>query len=149
LFKQYFLVFISLFLFLSSACKKDRIKIEGVEQLEIPVCESHPLKQYRVEDQSAFNLLLNGFIENDICTVFAVPVLDFDEVSVLGFESFSNSCDNDYSHTVDARPNDSVYEFTVHVRMNVDCTENERLMHWISIPKIPTDYTVEFLQVNN
>lgn len=137
------------FLVLSSACKKDSIKIEGVEQLEVPFCDAHPLSKYRVEDQSSFNILLEGFIDNNICELFTVPQLDFDEISVLGFETFTNTCDNDYSYSVDAKPEEFIYEFKVNVRISNECTEEERRMHWISLPKIPADYMVEFRQVNN
>jgi len=148
--KHLFILCISVFLITSTSCKKDRIKIEGVERIaEIPFCEKHPVREYRIEDQSAFKILLDGFMESEICESFTVPELDFNEVSVLGFETLSSFCENDYSFNVDAKPEESIYEYTVNVRLNAECTELERRMHWISLPKIPSDYQIEFRQVEN
>ena len=147
--KQRYLFIITLFLFFSSACREDRIKIEGVEKIDIPVCDRHPLREYRIEDQSSFNILLKGFIDNGICESFEIPELDFDEVSVLGFETVSANCDNDYSVSVDAIPEESSYEYRVNVRINDKCVVEERQMHWVSLPKIPADYMIDYTQVDN
>ncbi len=147
--KNFFLVITAFLLFSTSACKSDRIEIEGVQRLDIPICEMHPLREYRVEDQSSFNILLQGFIDGGVCEPFTIPTLDFDELSVIGFETLNNFCENDYSVSVDANPDDEIYEYTVNVRLNAECTELERRMHWISLPKIPAEFMVEYRQVEN
>jgi len=132
-----------------AACSDDNIAIEGINVLDIPACDSYPDREFRIEDQSSFDVLFQGLISNGACESFTLPVIDFDESTVLGFLSEANNCENDYMREVNAIPDEDRYEFVVTVRLNETCTEEESVLHWVQLPKIPSDFMVVYKQVNN
>ena len=128
-----------------SACNDGYINIEGVNPLSIDNCALFNENQYRIDDVADYNNLLEAMSTTPDCQPpYILPDVDFAERTVLGYKTEIEACTITYSYEAKANPNDKKYLFTIKINKEIGCGSLFVNMNWISVPKIPSDFMVEF-----
>ncbi len=146
-FKNHLFVLLVGAMALLSACDSSGlIAIEGLEELRLNAnCVAPAGDELVMELAAEYNAVL---LENpDDCADFALPYIDFEQRSLLVKYVQATACAVTYYHQILADPDSKTYFYQLDVSLSGDCTTDLSEYVWLSVPKIPEDYTVDF-QVN-
>ena len=79
-----------------------------------------------------------------VCNEFELPEINFAEKTLLGKYVDSGGCTVDFVRKVYKENTNKNIVYSIEVIKQGDCEKLEFSMNWITIPKIPSDYTVAF-----
>lgn len=140
-----FILHFGLFLLLCSSCNKDNlIIIEGLSTINIADCMLLPQQEYVVSDTASYNALLLHRDSTDECSSYVLPPIDFSQKTLLGKQTIVDGCTASYTYTILADPEKRVYHYQVKAVPGGNCHNEIRNMNWITIPRLPDNYTVQF-----
>ena len=77
-----------------------------------------------------------------MCLLF----IDFNTHTLLGFYTEGAGCDISFDRTLYVKDDDATYRYVVKVKERGQCAKLAMSMNWMSVPKIPADYAVEFVK---
>ena len=126
--------------FLLSACGKYR----GYDKVK----EAKPIKGICFELEEGTHIInsdaeLDAVLEGQDCPQLYI---DFNTHTLLGFYTEGSGCDIDFSPTLYVNEDDQTYHYVVKVKERGHCAKLAMTMNWMSVPKIPADYAVEFVK---
>ena len=145
LFRRYLLGLVVLSLCWTS-CGKHLIVIEEVSDIPISDCALFSQTEHIVNDSAAYAALLLEMWQTPECeNISTLPPIDFGEKTVMGkLTSVQNACSVSYQHAVFADSDAKQYIYRITALPEGDCPSNHSSMNWISIPKLPADYSVVY-----
>ena len=132
------------------SCKQyDYIDIEGVEIISLPACLAFNEASYIAQNDTEMNTLLRQAYNSIACdylplAYLKVPDISFEERSLLAQRTRLAACSVFYEYEVKADVKSRRYIYNIYARKNGDCSQTHEQYHWISLPKIPQNYTVSF-----
>lgn len=133
-------------LLLLTACNDGYIVIDGLNTLSIDNCALFNDGQYRIDNMEDYDNLLDIISSTPDCQApYILPDIDFAERTVLGYKTEITACTVTYSYEAKAKPSDKKYVFTVKAGKEGACSSLYVNMNWISVPKIPNDFSVEYV----
>lgn len=145
---QYLLLFfICIATFLVASCNDKTINIDGVTSVNIPFCLLNNTNEAGIviNDSAAYY----QFFANEGCSehiIGQLPAINFNEKTLLGKKSTTMACFPFYRRNVYAITNDQLYVYEIKVTGgNVVCDSILVNYNWISIPKLPANYEVDFV----
>ncbi len=116
-------------------------------ELELGVCFSDVgalEPQYVINDSTAYQSLGILPVNTPECVGTILPEIDFNTQTLLGLYA-DGTCNVGFDRIV-IRDNDlKKYIYTVGVNACGICESLRFSMNWILVPKLPADYTVEFI----
>lgn len=72
------------------------------------------------------------------------PNIDFSQFTLLGQFGGATGCERFYSRSVTIKENQGLYNFRVRVSECGGCEPWEMRWHWVLVPILPEDYSVNF-----
>ncbi len=131
------------------ACNKQQlIKVDGIETLEIDKCVIVTDDIVVIDDAESYLALTETAQASPQCNGInpQFPSIDFAERTLIGKLTEVTGCSAIYFKEVYADPeNDAyLYEITVTVESSDGCESTLQNMNWLSVPKLPEQYTVDF-----
>ncbi len=101
-------------------------------------------RQYVIRDNAAYQSLGILPLNTQECMNANLPDIDFDTHSLLGLYA-DGSCNVGFDRIVTQNDNTKKYTYTVNVNACGNCESLHFSMNWVLVPKLPDDYTVEFV----
>ncbi len=124
------------------SCKKRNINPGIIEQeINFGTCLpiNLPQQEYVIQSNTEYQLLLN----NSVCQSANFPNIDFSQYSLLG-QYTSGKCKITFKRQVTKDEGNQRYNFTVHIFDRGICKKQGQSMNWVLVPKLPTNWTVNF-----
>jgi hypothetical protein len=81
----------------------------------------------------------------DTCTVFKLNSVDFEKHTLLGFQ-VCGTCQVSYDRKVSEDIKNKKYIYSININECGDCKKLNCSMNWVLVPKLPDDWTVEFIE---
>lgn len=81
----------------------------------------------------------------DTCTEFKPNPIDFETHTLLGFQ-VGGTCQVSYNRNVTEDIKNKKYIYSINVNECGDCKLFNFSMNWVLVPKLPDDWTVEFIE---
>lgn len=98
-------------------------------------------QEYIINDDSTFTQLFTDTISGQLkCTL---PVIDFNNYSLLGFFA-DGQCEVIFIREVSREEDDENYHYGLNVKSCGTCKSYAYSYNWVSVPKIPDNWTVTF-----
>lgn len=126
------------------SCNESLIEIEGAEHIYIKNCVDYELNEFIIDDKDSYLDLFTRPHPTEYCQNFQIPEIDFENRTLLGYYSTIQGCSLKYRRTLMADPDEKEYIYTIYYRNEGDCEKTISYMHWMSIPQLPSDYSVRF-----
>lgn len=95
--------------------------------------------EYIIETDSMYQKLLS----NSVCSSYTLPYIDFTQYTLLG-KYASGQCKVEFHRQVTKDDVAKTYNFTVYVFDRGLCKKEAIDMNWVTVPKLPQDYSVVF-----
>ncbi len=143
--KKIYFLFTFFFLTCICNCKKENfIVIEGVEPISFECLT--PIKEHQVIDnEEAYQLFLAEYKESNLnCPNYVSPGINFTERTLVGQYIEATACSHSSISEVFADPSQKRYIYQLQVKLDGDCELAFEKIVWISVPKLPDNYTVKF-----
>jgi hypothetical protein len=147
---------LGLILILSFGCKKNNIAQSGPLEIKSPgsfgTCfgDYDRSKGYVIRNDSEYRQLREAIVINSIsgCDTVSLPAIDFNKYTLLGYY-LSRGCTLEVDRQVvnDVPNKKYIYSLKIHNTTTL-CRSLVISMNWVLVPKLPGDYTVDFV-VNN
>ncbi len=122
-------------------------KIIPFEEFELKCVGGSPNTEYVINSEAEFNdqILKNIPNPNSIsCDDYQIPVPDFSTKTLLGKGIDFSGCDQIITRSLVLEGSAKKYIYTVTVEEIGSCEPGGYTSNWITVDKIPSDYTVEF-----
>ena len=130
---------------LCTQCSKtDLITIEGIETIDIIDCFEISETQLVINDAATYQTMLAQKVFSDPCSSYILPEVNFVEKTLLGKFTEALACDVFYERRVEADPDSESYIYRITVHLDGQCQFSNTSMNWITVPKLPENYTVSF-----
>ncbi len=100
--------------------------------------------QYIINDSTAFQALGILPINTPECVGTTLPEIDFNTHTLLGLYA-DGTCNVGFDRIVNRDDDLKKYIYTVSVNACGMCESLRFSMNWVIVPKLPDDYTVEFI----
>lgn len=132
-------------LMLASNCKQESlIIIEGVETVSFG-CLLSVAENQVINSLQTYELFLDQNKDtNQPCLTYISPQIDFTEKTLLGQYIEVTACTLTTESEVFADPEQNQYIYQLKVNMQGECSNLQKKLIWISVPKLPDNYTVTF-----
>ena len=158
-------LFTTLLLSTGCGCKKDKTDcqdeietcdncVNDLENVEfIPQCFGTvggkdsilPLEDsYVINDDSSYQLLKTILISNQTCDSIIMPYIDFSIRTLLGLFTDGGGCKICFNKKVLKDMTNKIYTYNIKIIELGRCDKRRTSMNWITIPKIPQGYSVQF-----
>jgi len=130
----------------ASCQKSNLISIEGIETVPLQTCLNAGDGEFIIDDTTAYLLLLDSLKTDGDCSNFDIPQINFTEKTLIGKYTEVQACDASYLSDVFADPENKkyIYEIIINADNFFNCDSIISNHHWISVPKLPNSYTVDF-----
>lgn len=102
---------------------------------------------YVINDESSYLALIDTFIPNYSspgCEDYTLPDIDFSTVTLLGKYASGGGCSIDFKRTVLISEKEKEYKYIIKVKEKGSCLMFGSSWNLITVPKLPSDYTVKF-----
>lgn len=100
-----------------------------------------------IDDQNAFQALLDTtFQSSSLCDTTNHPTIDFSQYTLIGTFRDASGCSQEFIKHLYIDDINKKYIYSVQVEEEGGCLPYVVSMNWILVPKLPNDYTVEFLE---
>lgn len=140
---QYIAYLFLLLNLLLNSCAEQLITIEEVNNIAISDCALFSQTSYIINDTAAYNQLQIEMNNTPECIGILLPNIDFGEKTLLGkLTSINNVCAVNYKHEILADTDAQNYIYRITVSKTNGCNNNYSSMNWITVPKMPTNYSV-------
>lgn len=83
------------------------------------------------------------------CANFELYSFDFSNISLLAQYTEGNGCSVAFQRDVKNDTDNKQYLYTINIYECGNCSTTEVSMNWVQVPKLPNDYTVKFVVINN
>jgi len=129
---------------------EDNFDITGgiiTSELELGACFSDVGAldpQYVINDSTAFQALGILPVNTPECMGMTLPEIDFNTQTLLGLYA-DGTCNVGFDRIVLRDDDLKKYTYTVGVNACGMCESLRFSMNWVLVPKLPEDYTVEFI----
>ncbi len=142
--KIYTFIALCVLMFANNCKQESLIIIEGVETVSfgclIPITENQVINSLET-----YELFFNQNKDmNQTCVTYLSPQIDFTEKTLLGQYIEVTACGITTESEVFADPEQNQYIYQLKVNMQGECSTSQRRLIWISVPKLPDNYTVTF-----
>lgn len=128
-----------------TGCNKDNlIVIEGLSTINIANCMVLPQQDFVVSDTASYNALLAQRLNTSECNSYQLPPIDFSQKTLLGKQTTLQGCSGSYTYNILANPEKRVYHYQIKAVAAGNCHDEIKNMNWITIPRLPDNYTVQF-----
>jgi len=154
---KYFCLIAVIFLF---SCGNEKTCLEqdvstGIIQydLDLGTCLSKMKQtQYVIRTRDAY-LLLKSQPDTAILRTFATlcdtivlaDSINFTRYSLLGFYAQGTGCSVGFARNVTSNATTKKYTYSIKVAVCGTCGYTDFKMNWVLVPKVPDDYTVDFV----
>jgi hypothetical protein len=112
-----------------------------VSSVEIPCLPNAEQKQFVIASDSLYKAI---FTDQQSGTMCNLPGIDFNTHSLLGQESRSSGCEAKFIQEVQKEDASKKYVYEVKVKECGICKPLRISYHWVTVPKIPQGWTVDF-----
>ncbi len=131
------------------ACGEHLITIEEINDILIDDCALFSQNEYIINDVTTYNGLLAEMQNTPECGEVALPNIDFGEKTLLGkLTATNNVCNLSYKREVLANTDEKEYIYKITISAQGNCADNYASMNWITVPKMPSDYTIVYEVIN-
>lgn len=139
----YFLFPVLLIFF--TACSSDDIEIDGITTITIENCFQINEEEIIINDKETYEKMLAN-IDNShpTCRNYELPNINFAEKTLLGKLTTIKGCQVFYTREVTANTDKKAYVYTIDVVRQGSCDSTWVNYNWITVPKLPSQYTVQF-----
>lgn len=145
-------IFILIFLVTLIGCKKDNTKIivpDVVFLSDFGTCFSNFSEDtpYVIRDKLTFYEIMESVRTNDsTCDTASIPEIDFNNYSLIGYLTIG-ICSIDNEKNILLNESEKTYHYLITINYNEKptCKILVATMNWALIPKLPKDYSVEFI----
>ena len=100
--------------------------------------------EYVINDSTAFQLLGILPVNSPECMGMTLPTIDFNTQTLLGLYA-DGTCNVGFDRIVLRDEDLKKYIYTVGINACGTCESLRFSMNWVLVPKLPADYTVEFI----
>lgn len=100
---------------------------------------------YVIRTQQEYDSIKTTKANHDSCSTNKLNGIDFDKYTLLGFNT-GGKCQVSYERKVIENKDDKEYMYSIKVNECGECKKMAFSMNWVLVPKIPNDWTVEFLK---
>lgn len=101
--------------------------------------------EFIIDDNDSYLLLDSLKSDSEDCNSVQLPEIDFDEKTLLGKCTLVSGCGEiEYNRKVEKNESDNKYIYTIEIDTSglAHCIKNS--MNWVLIPKIPSNYLIDF-----
>lgn len=100
---------------------------------------------YIIKTQQEYDSIKIRKATIDTCTNYKLNPINFEKNTLLGF-NVSGTCQVSFERKVTENLEDKKYVYSISVNECGDCEKSAFSLNWVLVPKIPNDWTVEFLK---
>lgn len=122
---------------------KSIVHIEGIETVNI-ACFVTENNELVINDAQSYELLFTDTVN---CQNYTPPVIDFNERTLLAKRTEVNGCYAFYTRSVSADTDDEKYIYEIFIQIGTaGCDTAKQIVNynWVTVPKLPDKYEVEF-----
>lgn len=101
-------------------------------------------EEFVVNNDADYQRLLEYKSSSSQCASFILPQIDFSQKTLLGRYASGSGCSVDFIRTINKDDSRKKIVYAINVKKDGLCEKLGFSMNWILIPKIPSNYTVEF-----
>lgn len=101
-------------------------------------------KEFVVNTEAEYQDLINYKSTSSRCTNFVLPAIDFSKKTLLGKYTSGGGCSIDFAKKVYKDDSNRKVKYVIDVIEQGACEKLGFSSNWILIPKIPSNYIVEF-----
>jgi len=102
-------------------------------------------KEFIIDTQEEYQSLLDYLSPSLSCEDFELPELDFSQQTLLGKFTSGVGCSVDFIRDICEDSLNKGVIYSINVIEEGDCEMLITSMNWILIPKVPSDYDIEFI----
>ena len=99
---------------------------------------------YVINDDSTYMSLLISNPQQDLCKTYELPVIDFSQKTLLGKHAFGSGCSINFKRQVIVSDKEKKCIYIIKVKERGGCLMLNSSWNWITIPKVPFDYSIIF-----
>jgi len=101
--------------------------------------------EFVINDSCSYVLLDSLKLHSENCNSVQLPEIDFNEYTLLGKGTYVAACaEADFSGKVEKNESDKKYIYTIEIDTSGHAHCFYGSMNWILVPKISSDYSIEF-----
>ncbi|MCB0514861.1 MAG: hypothetical protein R2798_08160 [Chitinophagales bacterium] len=139
----------TLLIFQWIGCKTDNlVEIKNISPISINTCESFSGENWLIKNDSTYRAIFAAQDTLEGCESYDLPEIDFSAQSLLGQRTVFKACNPYFFYEVSVDSRTKTYFYSVFATKDETCELIDSI-HWILLPAIPENFTVEFLQQVN
>lgn len=124
-------------------CDENKILFENLNTVEGLFCIVSEENEFFINNNTEYEKLTGYISDHDKCQNYSLSEIDFLDITLLGKYASGSGCEVDFARTIEKDEKNKKYVYAIEVLEEGFCEQLVSSMNWITVPKIPQDYTIE------